>query len=258
MDLRKTYNVVECAGFAANTINSMDVNLARGTAVQKWINENFADIFEAVVEKTGSEVYTNVYLKGTTSGIYIQQHTNTNYNYTGIVHNCVRQVILSGHHLFRNEVNLLVVKSKYGVICGFYKDTIGGAVRVLGIKTANGFLPILFNGDKMYVMSLNSERSINLPLRSTIGNAYLTRLAVPLNDLVCENVYWSMGVGADNCGIFRVKGNDAEFIELHSDVNYNGLAMKLEEPADDEFSDIKNLWIKPAEPAEEETENTEE
>ena len=258
MDLRKTYNVVECAGFAANVTNSMDVNFARGTAVQKWINDNFADIFEATVSKSGAEVYTNIYLKGTTSGIFIEQHTDTNYICTGIVHNDVRQAVVSGHHLFKNEVNLLLVKSKYGVICGFYRDTIGGAVRVLGIKTTNGFLPVIFNGDKIFVMSHNSERSVNLPLRSTIGNAYLTRLAVPLNDLVCENVYWSMGVGADNCGIFRVKGNDAEFIELHSDVNYNGLAMKLEEPAEDEYDDIKNLWIKPAEPAEEEPENTEE
>ena len=81
MDLRKTYNVVECAGAAANVTNSGDINRNRAEAINAWINKNFADIFEGTIEKIGSnEVFNIIYFKGTTSGIYIQQNTNTNYN----------------------------------------------------------------------------------------------------------------------------------------------------------------------------------
>ena len=242
-EFREVYNITECAGCSTNIENSPEANSERAEAIAAWFKKEFSDIFESVIEKkNNNEIYNCIYFKGTSNGIYLLQHTTTGYNYTGIIHNYTKQGVISSHHAYRNEVKLLLVKSKCGFIAGFFRDLIGLNIRMLAINTKAGLVTFGMNGEKAYLLDKNNERTIYLTNRSGIESVYLTKLAIPFKDYICDNIYWSMGISTDNCGIFKINGVDGEFIEIRSDTNINGIVMKLEKCTAQDYAHLIPIW----------------
>ena len=242
-EFREVYNITECAGCSSNIENSPEANVKRAEAIDKWVRDKFSDIFESVIEKPNVNEVTNcLYFKGTTNGIYLHQNTNTTYSYTGYIHNRTRQTVISAHHAYKNEVKLLAVRSKYGFVAGFFRDLIGLNIRMIAINTEVGLVTFALNGEKAFLLDKNNERTIYLTSRSGIESVYLTKLAIPFKNYICDNIYWSMGISTDNCGIFKINGVDGEFIEIRSDTNINGIVMKLEKCTAQDYAHLVPIW----------------
>lgn len=243
--LRKTLNILSEINMTDTYGDySAETNLARANAVKQWIETNYGNIFECVITVSGSFTYTNIYYKGTNSGIFITQYASTsNSNATGYIYNDARTNVITGHYLYSGKVNLLIIKTRYGIIAGFYDSTISNYVKTAAIYNEGKLYPIILNtATASYIVNGTSTNTITLTARNTSGYAVLTRFAPPTLSFIPQGFYWSQAASIGNCGIYSINGYDGQFAELQGIAGYESIAMKLEEPREVDYTDIVGIW----------------
>ncbi len=253
-DFRKIYLVGTESGCNTDGVMTDEKNAERALAIKDWINKEFADIFECDVtglDSAGASKWVKVYFKGTNSGIYTafgqsQSHyydevgvcyTNEGY---GIVNSATATREAAGT-VVNNTLRLLVIKSKNGVIAGFFKNDIGSNIRAIAINAKDRFIPILSPVAASMCVSEADSTAVTFPVtrRSAIDDVFLTKFLPPTLDVVCDNVYWNMGSGVKDCAIYGIGGGSERYAELQGFDGYNTIAMKLEEPQESDFAGIK-------------------
>lgn len=242
--MRNIYNVLDECGYTDTTV-SQEKNIERANAVDAWIKANFSDIFESVVTTpTSASVTNSVYFKGTNNGIYITQQTTAgaSSNGVGFIHSSANSGTEGSVVLARGEVNLLVLKSKYGFIAGFYKSTIAN-VRTLAANLGDKLLTFALADNEVgsYLSDIQTSATLVRPQVSPISDVYLVPFAVPQTGMLLENVYLSMGATANNCGIFSAEGASGQFAEVRVGTSLCGICLKVEEATAEDYAGLTPL-----------------
>lgn len=248
-DFRKIYRVAEAAGCEISSSNTQAKNLERLNAVKLWIDSEFSDIFEAVVVETStSACVLRVYFKGTVCGIYLTLNTSTSTgsnNNAGVIYNSTTTLqAVTGTTLYNDAVKMLVIKSKYGVIAGFFTANVGNNVRAMAVNMGNRFMPIIIHAaTQVYIADghLAAVQS-NLMRCGTPDNTYLTKFFPPDGDAQCDHAFMNLGASTNDCVLFRVGDDDRQFAELQGIEGYNTFTLELEEPSPEDFEEIEPIW----------------
>lgn len=242
----KTYNVAVASGCSTITDYTEEATLQRANAVKNWFDENFEDIFRTIVVADSSELITNYcYFKGTNSGIYMTQRTQNNYltqNVIGFFRGTDKTVVKTNLELAKGQINFYFVKSKYGVIAGFYKDDISMQVKTMIIYHNNKLYPVILNSSTTtYICYDTQSEPFALTKRGGTSKAVLTTFAPPQLDFTPEGIYWSIGASPSTIGIYNIGSSSKKFIELACIPYYNSIALELVEPSVTDYTDIEDL-----------------
>lgn len=246
-DFRKVYQVAKESGCDISSDTSEEAIKARLIKVKDWIDKNFSDVFETGEVTGTTTACLIVYFKGTNCGMYVESHINANsvYNHHGYVTDTDRKLsTASGSNtgqLHDNTLRLLMIKSKYGFIAGFFKENISDAIKTLVINMKDRFVTMIYNSEtKLYVADgTQGEITSSVMKCSLADEVCLSKLYPPGLDCVPEGVYQSVCSSSANCIEFSVGNNKEKYVELPGSANYITFALKLEEPSAADYSGIK-------------------
>ncbi len=244
-DFRKVYQVAEEAGCEISSDNTIEAHTARIKKVKEWIDKKFSDIFETgevITDKSSASL--KIYFRGTNSGIFINAHTNGALYGRGYVKDDTQVAGVSGGssgNLHGNSLKLLVIKSKYGFIAGFFKENISDNIKALVINMKDRFVTMIYDSEtKLYVADGTHGAITSSVMKCSLADEVcLSKLYPPGLDCVPEGVYQSVCSSSANCMEFSVGDKPEKYVELPSKDGYITFALKLEEPTEDDYSGIK-------------------
>ena len=145
--------------------------------------------------------------------------------------------------LHDNSLNLLVIKSKYGFIAGFFKTNIND-VTAIAINGQNRLIPMIMDSDKtsIYVSDGASVAvKSSIMTRSNSDEMCLVQYCPAGTDYIPEGIYINQCAGVKSCAVYTVGSGSEKFAELSSADGYISFALKLEEPTEADYEGIKPL-----------------
>lgn len=245
-EFRKIYQVAAEAGCEISSDTSLEKLKERFQKAKEWFDSTFPDIFETgKLEESGSNIVNlKIYFKGTNMGIYIKESSNIAYcahgYFNGDTQTTVTGTSISGK-LRDNSLNLFVIKSKYGFITGFYKTSIGD-IKTLVINGETRLLPVIADTDKknLYIADGSSATvQSGLMASSNSDVICLTQFCPPGTDYIPEGIYINQCAGVKNCAVYTVGSGSEKYAELSGGDGYISFALKLEEPTEEDYREIK-------------------
>lgn len=246
-DFRKVYQVAKESGCDISSDTSEEAIKARLQKVKDWIDKNFSDVFETGEATGTTTACLIVYFKGTNCGMYVESYINANsiYNHHGYVTDTDRKLSTAGGsnagHLHDNTLRLLMIKSKYGFITGFFRENISDNIKALVINMKDRFVTMIYNSPtQLYIAEGPSNVLTSNVIKCSLADVVcLSKLYPPGLDCVPEGIYQSVCLSSDNCIEFSVGDKKEKYVELPGSANYITFALKLEEPSEADYSGIK-------------------
>lgn len=236
MEFIQFFNLQQVINLQSIPGNTLEDALDRLTLVKEWMEEKFSDIFEFVITATNNSTYRlSIYFKGTNSGFYLSQTGNG--GEFGVLYDKSNSLFVSSCSLLSGTINLAVVKSHYGILAGFYTNSLA-VVQAMAVNLGDRLLGLITHNSNLYVVD---GQQCAKSLHGSRGNycTCLSKINLPSFNYIPDGIYYSTGPNINALHPFLMPDGNL-YIEPVSPT-YSGFALRLSAPLEDDYQNLTSL-----------------